>query len=357
MEKIGRQVLFIGTSEGNPRNGEGSFIRLKNGSIMFAYTEFMADDWEDDENAQISALISCDEGETWGEKRVLFTKPEGSKNIMSFSFLRMNNGDIGAFYIIKNADSTDQIVLSRSADEGKSWSGPVNCLNCLDEQDYYVINNDRVVKLKNSRLIFAAARHTVLSGEGFKPGVVCFFVSDDDGVSWRKTETELAPLFDNDVDGMEEPGLYELPDGRLWCYIRTGLGFQFESFSSDNGESWSAPQPNFFFTSSCSPMLVKDCGDLTVAVFNPVTEYTTRDDTEPWGRTPYVIAVSNDRGTSFKKENLYYIEDDLSNGYCYPAIIECEGGFLMAYYHSNNTGIPLNSTKIIKIAYDEIKVI
>ena len=38
----------------------------------------------------------------------------------------MNNGDIGAFYIIKNADETDQIVFCRSADEGKSWSEGMN---------------------------------------------------------------------------------------------------------------------------------------------------------------------------------------------------------------------------------------
>ncbi len=357
MEKIGRQVLFIGTEEGNPRNGEGSFIRLKNGSIMFAYTEFTGDSWDDDADARICAVVSFDEGETWSEKRILFAKPEGSKNIMSFSFLRMNNGDIGAFYIVKNADSTDKIILRRSADEGENWDEGVNCLGCLDEADYYVINNDRVIKLKNSRIIFAAARHTVLKGDGFMPGEVCFFISDDDGASWKKTSTEFKSYFDNDVDGMEEPGLYELPDGRLWCYIRTGVGFQFECFSSDGGESWTAPRPNFFFTSPCSPMLVKDCGELTVAVFNPVPEYSTRDKSEPWGRTPYAIAVSKDKGLSFNEDNLYYIEDDLENGYCYPAITECEGGFLVAYYHSNNTGIPLNSTKIIKITYDEIKVL
>ena len=95
MKKIGREVLFIGTDKANPRNGEGSFIRLKNGSILFGYTEFIGEGWEDDENAQISAVVSDDEGETWSDKRLLFKKPENTKNIMCLSFLRMNNGDIG----------------------------------------------------------------------------------------------------------------------------------------------------------------------------------------------------------------------------------------------------------------------
>lgn len=355
MKKVGREVLFIDTPEGNPRNGEGAFFRLKNGLIMFAYTEFIGYDWNDDAEARIAAVFSADEGESWGDKKILFQKSANEKNIMSLSFLRMNNGDIGAFYIIKNTDETDKIILRRSSDEGESWSEPVNCLDCLLVQDYYVINNDRVIKLKNGRIIFAAARHTVLTdSDDFMPGEVCFFISDDDGKSWRKTEQELKIPYENDKNGFQEPGLYELPDGRIWCYIRTGLGFQFECFSSDLGESWSTPKPNMFFSSPLSPMLVKDCGDLTVAIFNPIPEYKTRNEAEPWGRTPYVMAVSTDRAKTFSDDKLYYIEDDLSNGYCYPAIIEGKDYFLAAYYHSNNTGVCLNSTKIIKVMYSEI---
>ena len=72
MRKIGRQVHFVPTSENNLRNGEGSFIRLRNGSIMFVYTEFYGDDWEDEATARFVSIFSDDEGETWREKNVLF---------------------------------------------------------------------------------------------------------------------------------------------------------------------------------------------------------------------------------------------------------------------------------------------
>ena len=214
------------------------------------------------------------------------------------------------------------------------------------------------MRLTNGRILFAVARHTVLNTEhNFTPGVICFFYSDDDGYTWQKNETEFACPFPSNPDGYEEPGIYELPDGRLWCYIRTSLGCQYQSFSSDNGTTWTTPEPNLFFSSPCSPMLVKDCGELTVAVFNPLPEHLLREESEPWGRTPYVIAVSTDRDHTFKKENVFYLEDDLTNGYCYPAIIECQGGFLVAYYHSNGTGVCLNSTRITKISYDEIDIV
>lgn len=356
MKIIGKQVHFIAASDGNPRNGEGSFIRLKDGSVMFGYTEFLGDSRDDDTDAQISAVISADEGESWGKKRILFEKPENAKNVMSLSFLRMNNGDIGAFYIIKNNDDTDKIVFTRSADEGKSWSEPINCLDCLEKQDYYVLNNDRVIKLKSGRIIFAAARHTIHShSDTFMPGEVCFFYSDDDGESWSKTETELICPFKNNPDGFQEPGLYEMKDGRLWCYIRTDIGFQFECFSADGGMSWSVPEPNLFFSSPCSPMLIKDCGLLTVAVFNPVPEHILRDDNDLWGRTPYALAVSTDKGETFSRDKLFYLENDTSNGYCYPALLSDDEYFLVAYYHSNNSGCCLNSTTIIKVTYSEIE--
>ncbi len=355
MKKIGRQVLFIESSENNPRNGEGSFIRLKDGSILYGFTEFIGLTREDEENARMSAVISKDEGETWSERFLLFEKPLNAVNIMCLSFLRMNNDDIGAFYIVKNPDETDKIVFTRSNDEGKSWSEPVSCMDCLDVQDYYVLNNDRVIKLENGRILFAVARHSIYAGyEDFPPGTICFFISDDDGRTWYKTDTEFPCPFKNNPDGYEEPGLFVLPDGRIWCYIRTDIGFQFETFSDDNGLTWTVPEPNLFFSSSCSPMLVKKSGENTVAVFNPIPEHVLRNDSEPWGRTPYVLAVSKNGGLTFTKDNIYYLEDDLDNGYCYPAIFSGDDYLLVAYYHSNGTDNCLNCSKIIKINNNEI---
>ena len=74
MKKIGRQVEFLGTSEFNQRNGEGAFIKLKNGSILFGFTEFLGNDWDDDFCARISYILSDDDGETWKYSRLLDTR-------------------------------------------------------------------------------------------------------------------------------------------------------------------------------------------------------------------------------------------------------------------------------------------
>ena len=355
MKKIGRKVHLMAPEGSIRRIGEGSFIRLNNGSILFAFTEFLGGR-EDEDIARISCISSTDDGESWSERKVLFEKGENDLNIMSFSFLRMENGDIGAFYIVKNNDGSDTIVMRRSCDEGKTWSEPKNCLTSLEKPDYFILNNDRVLKLKNGRIILPLARHTIYdNNEELHKGELCFFYSDDDGNTWKKTDTELKTPFPNDKIGFQEPGLYELPDGKIWCYIRTLLGYQYECYSEDNGETWSTPEPNIFFSSPASPMSVKDFKDLTVAIFNPIPEHILRDDdAEFWGRTPYTIAVRKKHKTSFTQEKLFYLEDDLNNGYCYPATIECEGYLLIAYYHSNNTDCCLNSTKITKVMYEEL---
>ena len=47
-KKLGREVHFIEGRTGNPRSGENSFIRLKNGDILNMYSEFYSgDDWSD----------------------------------------------------------------------------------------------------------------------------------------------------------------------------------------------------------------------------------------------------------------------------------------------------------------------
>lgn len=65
--------------------------------------------------------------------------------------------------------------------------------------------------------------------------------------------------------------------------------------------------------------------------------------------------TSYDEGETWVDERIYALEDDPNNGYCYPAIIEGEDYFLVAYYHSNDNECPLTCCKMVKVMYDEIR--
>ena len=101
-------------------------------------------------------------------------------------------------------------------------------------------------------------------------------------------------------------------------------------------------------------MLVKNVGPYTAAIFNPVPSYNTRSAAEPWGRTPFVCAVSDDRGVTFRHDRMFCLEDDLTHGYCYPAVMEGDGYFLCAYYVSDEKGRCLVHQRVIKVEFAEI---
>lgn len=379
MKKIGREVLFLETGEGNPRNGEGTFARLKDGSILFAYTEYYGEDWADEAIARISAVKSYDEGETWTEPYILLEKDDRAQNYMSPSLVRLSDGGLGMIFLRKENKAGGvelhgesyvcMPVFSRSDDEGDSWS---DFVYCIEKDGYYCAINDGAFVSKDGIIYSPMSSHADEKSGDSGTGVVIVVCSDDCGKSWRRLEHKFVTPFPDYATGLEEPGLYEHENGDMWMYCRTIFGNQYESRSVDGGKSWSSVRPNLYFTSPNSPMRVKKLGKYTVAVFNPAGATCLRDDYTVRGsirRTPLVCAVSDDDGRSFDSGNgfsdgkkmiefskrTYLIEDSRDDVYCYPAMIEVEGGFLAAYYHSNGGTYTLCSTKITKVSFDEIK--
>lgn len=371
MKKIGSEVLFLPTSNYNPRNGEGAMIRLHDGRIMYAYTKHCGDGWGDHATANVAAYYSSDEGKTWVDGGVLVNKDNDALNIMSVSLLRMQNGDLGIVYLRKSMKDGNLLCMPyirRSSDEGKTFGAPVLC---VAEEGYYVLNNDRVVRLDCGRLIIPTAYHGK-SGIGSAAGVLETFYSDDDGLSWTASDNAVHSPY-SDCTQLQEPGVFEMPDGRIWMWCRTAYGHQYQCFSTDKGKTWSGVEPSFKFTSPDSPMQVKRVGKYAVAIFNPIGFDCTNTKTEVWGspkRTPLVCSFDLEGGRSFVENsrtpanggfddfiaNTRLLEDDRTNSYCYPAVLELSDGFLVAYYHSNNTDVCLNSTKITKVLFDELDV-
>ena len=358
LPKVGRQVAFLETDDKYVRKGEGAFLRLKDGTIIHAYTEYCGGDVGDHGTAHIAYVRSVDEGETWTYEGILLAKGDNDINIMSVSFLRLPGDEILLFYLKKTAQNGSVSCLPyvrSSFDECKTWGEERCCVT--PAEGYYILNNDRVIRLQSGRILFAVGKHPQKPFKEYGE-TTHFFASDDNGKTWKKLPAENRMPFPN-VHGFEEPGLYQHEDGRIWGYTRTDIGCQFLFDSLDDGNTWSVPTPSTFFTGARSPMLVKKvCGKYTVAVFNPISLYTGRNLGSIRGRAPFLLAVSKDdgvthAGTSFP--NLFYLEDDLDNDYCYPAILDCENYFLVAYYHSNGRTRPLNCLKILKVEKEELK--
>ncbi|MCI9594030.1 MAG: exo-alpha-sialidase [Lachnospiraceae bacterium] len=352
----------------NPRNSEGAFLALPDGSIFFVYSRFKGERLEDWAPSDICLTISTDGGRSFGGERILFTcEEENAVNIMSLSLLKMNNGEIGLFYLLRSAYTRMQMYLRRSSDLGLTWDERVLC---TPQEGFFVVNNDRVVRLSNGRILIPAASHKVLSPCTKESLIrqetdsildsrseVIFFYSDDDGRSWKASEGKCCmPHMANCRSGLQEPGILELSPNVLWAFSRTDLGRQYEMYSFDNGETWTTAQPSRF-TSPNSPLSMKrNKNGWIYAVWNPIPEYNGRDKTAIFtgGRTPYMLAVSKDNGKTFSEGLIF--EDDKNSGYCYCSILFTEEAVLLGY----NAGGPedgscLAKARIRRIPYRELE--
>ena len=333
----------------NPRNSEGAFMPLKDGRIMFAYSRYYGTNSSDHATADLAARYSSDKGATWTDKDEIIVKNHGGMNVMSVSLLRLQSGEIALFYLLKNSTKDCRPVMRRSFDEGRTWSEPTMCIT--DEVGYFVLNNDRVIQLKDGRLLFAVSLHG-FDGEKFdNMGVVMTYSSDDNGKTWLRGKSTLNIVSPSGKKyAAQEPGVVELKDGNILLWIRTNAGCQFMSRSSDRGETWSVPQPSWL-RAPCSPASIKrlPTGDL-LTVWN---DHEGRFDLKKAGkgmdgrRTPLSAAISHDDGLTW--QNARTIEDDPSGHFCYIAVHPLDDGTVLLGYCAYSG---LAHSRVVKIPVD-----
>ncbi|MFH1569948.1 MAG: sialidase family protein, partial [Gemmatimonadota bacterium] len=288
-------LLTIEPTPQAPRNSEGAIVRRQDGSLCLAYSRFTGGG-HNNSRAQIARRLSPDGGQTWTADEIV-VDTEGAENVMSVSLLRLAAGAIVLFYAVKNGWGDCRLYGRRSTDELTTLGERF----CATPQDgYHVVNNDRVVQLSSGRLVVPAALHPCPGGtrETWSPrGISMCFLSDDGGVTWRRSTTELhAP--EGSKTGLQEPGVVELRDGRLRLWTRTDLGCQYESISADGGDTWSpaAPGPLASPVSPASIRRLPWTGDL-FAVWN---DHSGRHPFPAGRRTPLCVATSADEGRSWR---------------------------------------------------------
>lgn len=289
----------------NPRNSEAAIIPLKDGTLLLGWTEFYAGDGEDHGPARIAGKISKDGGRSWGEQYVL-VENDGGCNVMEVNFLRLRNGHIALFYCQKNTESTDcRVMMRTSVDEGKSW---VNPKQLSPDNKYTGLTNGRAIRLRTGRILLEAWENN--------DSYCC--ISDDDGETWRDSQ-RVKPS-----DGCWEPACVELNDGRVLMLMRTGMGGQYQSFSDDGGETWSAPEPTAL-TGSAAPVAISRVPStghlLAIWNHNPGAER----------RNPLTAAISKDEAKTW--EHIRNLEDAADDAWAYPAITWVDNQALITYFN------------------------
>lgn len=367
---IGKIICDLAPGENNPRNSEGAFVRLKNGEIMFAYTHYLGDDGDDGAPAEIRAFVLSPDGERKGEERVIKgLVPEGVvfQNMMSVSFVRFEN-KIAMIYLVKHVPYNCTPYIVFSYDEGESWTTPKRI---IEQNGYFVLNNDRVIKLSDGRIMTSVAYTPIditdeADGLTFKKGVIghpaeaWVYASEDEGETWEKiSEVKFTycdrPYF---TAGWQEPGLLEEDDGSIRMFFRTELGRIYDCRSNDGGKSWSVPGPTQF-TAPISPICPKRLSSGKVLyVWNPEPLYNGKSQLVEgvWtgAREPLAVTALSD-GQRLSK--ITEVDRDPRRGFAYTAIHELDDGSVLLGYCAGSVedkGM-LNRLRIRKLSGEEVK--
>ncbi len=306
-------IVVVPVGPNNPRNSEAAIVPLKDGSLLLGWTEFYAGSGADHGPARISGKLSKDGGHTWGDKYTL-VENDGGCNVMEVNFLRLRDDRIALFYCQKNSESNDcRVMMRTSSDEGKTFVEPKQ----MSEAGKYTgLTNGRSIRLKSGRILL----------EAWEKGDSYCYLSDDDGQTWRESQ-RIKP-----EKGSWEPACIELNDGRVLLLTRTGMGGQFQSFSSDGGETWTKPELSQLVGTAAPVSIsrVPRTGHLLAIWNNNLGKVAAHNR----NRNPLTAAISRDEGKTW--EQFRNIEDAPNDAWAYPAVTWLGNKALLTYF--NYTG-------------------
>ena len=278
----------------------GPFIRLLDGSL-FSVQEQSA-----------SFFISKDDGLTWTEHPLL--DPEkfsgigpapvqtrngtiivGFSNIKEMSDLHWNN-ETNCY----DPDAKLPTYITYSRDNGKTWSDP------LKLHDAWTGANRAMIETHDGHIVFSTmimlnyqGRHCVLT-----------YVSSDDGATWKPSNVLDHPSSGGDHSGIMEADIIQLNDGRLWMLIRTNWDYFYESYSSDNGLTWSAYAKTDIDASSAPGKLLRLQSGRIVLIWNRLY-HKGKNEIRRWGGVDGEKQLSEVAASWQRDElSLMYSDDD-----------------------------------------------
>jgi len=336
----GMRGMLIGrASDDVAKNGEGATIRLKDGTLLHAFSRHMRPraNPEKYENpdlwpALIARTESRDNGLTWSEPAVMFRSSIG-ENAMQPSFSRLTNGELGVSYSQINSLSSATKVFRYSGDEGKSWSPEIPI---SPTGQYWTSAHDRMVVLRSGRILLTLHHKKVPIPEHIITQVA---YSDDHGRTWRLSPQQIdvpdaIPAFLAKFGGRFKQGFWEASiaqraDGSLFMLGRTYGGWLYRTESRDEGLTWTKPVPSSLMSSAAPGRVesIPGTNDLLVVwnscCLDPANGLLGQ-------RLVLSSAISTDGGASWKwKRDIESVMPGTSVEY--PAITILDGTVFLTY--------------------------
>ncbi len=290
-----------------------TFVELAGGRILHA--------------AGTTFTTSDDGGLTWSKPFQQVDTQGNPVGGSGTSLVKLNGKGIGLAATRRNLKAktplqqsrSNHIVFWRSQDGGKTWQPPVRVsaggfgTQCLQ---------DVLLRTSSGRIILPVyialgqdagpdggrqPGHGILvrgqwvptSAHFFDPRFTASFVyySDDDGRTWERNEDgELLILRDWNAlySYTNEPTVAEVAPKKLLMLMRTGLGRLYQSWSNDDGTTWTRPQPTALAASPAPAQLRRLPSGHLLVVWNQEGEQEIK---RGYNRTRLSAAISRNGGS------------------------------------------------------------
>ncbi len=348
-------------SQDGERSGEGAAVELRDGRLLLLYSAFRGGGGADHAPGNVFRRVSADGGGSWGPSQMALPTPPGALNTGFISLLRLQDGRIGCVYLVKWTAHDHCIPYwTFSEDEGETWA---ESRAITPERSYFVVNNDRLVQLRDGTLLLPYAWHGDIGRDlddntPFRESLNArcgIFYSKDGGASWQRPDTARrfekrwftppTPFRPDKVeevsrkivearyDVFQEPGVVELEGGIVMMWVRSNAHLYWSLLRDGLDGPWEEFRVLEGFNICKGPQLIKRLpGSQRLVML-----YNDRGD-EGYGepdfmtRTPLSIAFSDDEGQTWQRTQP--LEGDLSRSYCYASLLFFGTRFLATYYES-----------------------
>ena len=239
------------------------------------------------------------------------------------------DGDLMLFYKVGPSPSTWWGMMMKSDDHGKTWDIPQKL-----PEGYIGPVKNKPVLLDNGNLICPSSTE----GDGWK---VHFELTPDFGSTWETTGS----INNIRIYNVIQPAVLKHPNGMLQMLCRSRNAVIGESWSNDNGQTWSLLQASGLPNNNSGIDAVTLDDGRHLLVYNHVK---TPANAGKGYRTPLNVAVSKD-GKNWSAALV--LEDSEISQYSYPSVIQSSDGMVHVVYTWRREKI-----KYVKIDPDKLKL-
>ncbi|MFI5153545.1 MAG: sialidase family protein [Chitinophagales bacterium] len=322
-----------------PKFESADIIRLKSGSLLAV----LSNEYYHGDLTSVYACTSNDDGLTWSSPQTINMPNPNQYKLLNVNIFCV---DSRLFLVIQRTPGRPAEggipLITRSDDNGFTWTPPELMLN-IPEKRFVIINSRNITITKTGRIIVPVGYEQVN-----KVGIL---YSDNNGFNWTEGPNAIG-ISDGQFG---EPTIARLTDGRLMMLIRTCLNWIYQSYSNDDGITWSAPVPTSLQSPWAAHAIKTTSEGYIVAVFTNSPNIGS----EPgYPRNNLTIGVSLDNGRSWDQFTTIIDHTDPHYMVMEPSITFIRDKILISYLHDAASGRGTDTGRTISTAlYNKFDII